>query len=177
MITSIPLPTNPIEDSIIWQYAPSGAYTVQSRYSLLRSINSPPMFEPVSLIDPQLWNQLWSLQVPPKLSFFLWRIFHKIIATKVALLSKKIVKDSVCPVCLEGEESIEHIFLICPLAIRLYSMADLPYQTIHNSSIIITWRKTWQLNPNLAIRFLVLWWRIWKSRYCFGRIVILVFYY
>ncbi|CAN0878687.1 Uncharacterized mitochondrial protein AtMg00310 [Linum grandiflorum] len=164
LITSIPLPTNPIEDNIIWQYAPSGAYTVQSGYSLLRSIKYPPMLEPISLIDPQLWNQIWSLQVPPKLSFFLWRIFHKILPTKVALLTKKIVTDTICPVCLAGEESIEHIFLLCPLAIRLYSMVDLPYQTIHNSSIIITWRKTWQQNSDLAIHYLILWWRIWKSR-------------
>ncbi|CAN0875662.1 hypothetical protein LINGRAHAP2_LOCUS10960, partial [Linum grandiflorum] len=28
VITSIPLPTNFVKDSIIWQYAPSGAYTV-----------------------------------------------------------------------------------------------------------------------------------------------------
>ncbi|CAN0913485.1 Putative ribonuclease H protein At1g65750 [Linum grandiflorum] len=164
VITSIPLPTNFVEDRLIWQCAPSGAFTVQSGYNLLRSMNNPPMFEPVSLIDPQLWNQLRTLQVPPKLSFFLWRIFHKILATKVALLPKKIVTDTVCPVCLEGEESLEHIFLLCPLAIRLYSMTDLPYYIIHNPCIIITWRKIWQMDPVLAIRFLVLWWRIWKSR-------------
>ncbi|CAN0916128.1 Putative ribonuclease H protein At1g65750, partial [Linum grandiflorum] len=116
LITSIPLPTNLIDDGIVWQYAPSGAYTVHSGYNLLRAINSPPMLEPVSFVDPQFWNQLWELPIPPKLSFFLWCIFHNILATKIGLLFKHIATDTICPVCLQNNETLEYLFLLCPLA-------------------------------------------------------------
>ncbi|CAN1240602.1 Putative ribonuclease H protein At1g65750, partial [Linum grandiflorum] len=114
LITSIPLPTNPIAASIVWQYAPSSAYTVHSSNNLLRAINNPPMFEPLSFVDPQLWNQVWELLIPPKLSFFFWRIFHKILATKIGLLSKHITTNTICPVCLQDDETLEHLFLLCP---------------------------------------------------------------
>ncbi|CAN0876418.1 Putative ribonuclease H protein At1g65750, partial [Linum grandiflorum] len=124
-----------IEDKLIWQYANSGAYTVQSGYSLLRSINNPPMYEPVSQIYPKLWMQVWSLPIPPKLSFFLWRIFHRILPTKEGLISKHIDVDPTCPVCLQSKEILEHLFLSCPMATKLSELADLPYQMIMHTKI------------------------------------------
>ncbi|CAN0885155.1 Putative ribonuclease H protein At1g65750 [Linum grandiflorum] len=144
----------------MWQYSDSGAYTVQSGYSLLHSVNNPP----VSQIDPELWMQVWSLPIPPKFSFFLWRIFHRILPTKEGLISKHIDVDPTCPVCLQSEETLKHLFLSCPLATKLSQLADLPYQMVMHTKIDNTWRKAWATNSVMATKLLLLRWRIWKSR-------------
>ncbi|KAM2301691.1 hypothetical protein ACFX1S_032583 [Malus domestica] len=72
------------------------------RSSLLASINK------------QVWKSIWKLEVPPKIIIFIWQILHRVVATRLDLFKRHVAVSPTCPICNEEEESVEHLFLLCP---------------------------------------------------------------
>ncbi|CAN0915030.1 Putative ribonuclease H protein At1g65750 [Linum grandiflorum] len=138
-ILSIPLPVSSVSDRLIWPYANSGAYTVHSGYQLVVPFFLPkPVFRPVSPIDAQCWAHIWDLSITPKLKLFLWKIFRNVLPTRDFMRYKKMNVSEECPVCDQAPESVEHIFLQCPLVALLGRRLDLPLHLIVPDNMALT---------------------------------------
>ncbi|CAN1135039.1 Uncharacterized mitochondrial protein AtMg00310 [Linum perenne] len=147
-IVSIPLPLEDVDDKLIWRFALSGAYTVHSGYEVAcgkYSINK--VYGPTSLCDEQFWTNVWALPVQPKLKIFLWKIIRGILPTR-ANLANKITIVNECPVCLEEEESSEHLFMKCILAHKFAQCLQIQIQVFKHESVVYSWRKIFNLKSN-----------------------------
>lgn len=69
-----------------------------------------------------LWSWIWSCKVSPKIKFFLWKISHRIIATKYFVNRRGVNLDTRCWWCSSIEEDIDHLFWGCPLASTFWSI-------------------------------------------------------
>ena len=61
----------------------------------------------------KFWNNLWKLNIPNKVKFFLWRAYTHSIPTMLNLCKRKIVPSSACNHCHVGEESVLHALWSC----------------------------------------------------------------
>ncbi|KAL5841983.1 hypothetical protein ACOSQ3_012586 [Xanthoceras sorbifolium] len=71
-----------------------------------------------SSLGPNIWwKRLWSLPLPCKIKFFLWKLGLNILPTKENLRRRKILLVDSCPRCENEVESIDHALwgLCCPV--------------------------------------------------------------
>lgn len=73
--------------------------------------------------------------------------------------------DSSCPICLEKEETREHLFMHCHLIQILWFTTHLGLH-VPNQVSLNKWLMQWLNNPNpLAVQFFsITLWKIWKFR-------------
>ncbi|XP_057249105.1 uncharacterized protein LOC104906541 [Beta vulgaris subsp. vulgaris] len=72
-ICSIFIPSHPLEDKCVWALSPDGCYSVNSGVQLIQG-SGPEVHGSLPRV-PFFW--IWSLQVPPKIRFFLWKIWTR----------------------------------------------------------------------------------------------------
>lgn len=111
--------------------------------------------------------------MPPKMKIFLWMALRDACANKSNLFQCKYASSPLCPVCNDCEETMEHIFLLCPWVFRVWIGGPLSFQ-INRSSI--TTLAEWVyvvVNQNLGCKedidqsmmYLVFTcWFIWRAR-------------
>ncbi|CAL1367047.1 unnamed protein product [Linum trigynum] len=168
-ILSIPLPSSPQEDKLIWHYDKSGHYTVKSGYHLLSNGLNLPRNSLPYFLNTKFWKFLWNIPMPPKLKFFLWRLVRGFLPVKGTLLYKKIISSGLCPVCCEVNEDFKHCFFDCRITRELWTLSDLDHirDMMRESPMDLAWRNLF-LTPHISkndVAFIVfLFWRIWKGR-------------
>ncbi|KAK4268822.1 hypothetical protein QN277_022056 [Acacia crassicarpa] len=115
-IYRIPIPSSGLKDKLMWTNAKNGVYSVKLEYHCQRGCKAANMDRPGSstVIHSSCWNAIWKIRVIPRVQQFIWRLLSKAIATKAALFRRKRSQDSLCPVCENAEETIEHVFFHCP---------------------------------------------------------------
>lgn len=160
-------------DTLIWNYNPSGDYTVRSGYWFLthdphnsiNQVNRPPG-------SIELKNKIWCLPIMPKIKHFLWRMLSYALATKERLTSRGMNINPVCPRCGRCNESINHALFTCTSSIVIWRLSNLSCVRPHSLSDNLEDNFTNILNSlqnNLLSdieKLLPFWllWRIWKSR-------------
>ncbi|CAL9004797.1 unnamed protein product, partial [Prunus brigantina] len=65
-------------------------------------------------VDKKIWKLIWNAKTLPKIRHFMWRAVRNCLATKANLTSRRIPCSSICPICEENPETIEHALLTCP---------------------------------------------------------------
>uniref|UniRef100_A0A7N2LPY4 Reverse transcriptase zinc-binding domain-containing protein n=1 Tax=Quercus lobata TaxID=97700 RepID=A0A7N2LPY4_QUELO len=55
-------------------------------------------------VDKRMWNKLWKLDIPPKVSNFVWRACLDILLTCANLFRRTIPIDSKCVICGQAKE-------------------------------------------------------------------------
>lgn len=106
-----------VMDSRIWTAEPGGAYSVRSAYKSLQKnegLNKDPIF-----------RLLWIPAAPSNICAFTWKVLLNRIPTRMNLLRRHIMPSSEvanCPVCLEAEESVDHLFILCPYAVKVWTL-------------------------------------------------------
>ncbi|CAN1750043.1 hypothetical protein LINPERHAP1_LOCUS3908 [Linum perenne] len=164
-IFTIPLPIEEIPDQFIWQFADSGAYTVQSGYDIIHhGLVETPEYGPSSPMDSAAWNDIWSFPIPPKLQFFVWKCVLGVLPTRTTLNVRIPDFPRSCPVCENSEESVCHLLLFCPLAARFGSVMNIHLHLVSSTKFCIVWCKILRLSPTLGRKIIFFWWRLWKSR-------------
>ncbi|KHN44028.1 hypothetical protein glysoja_037883, partial [Glycine soja] len=68
-IKSTPLLSLQEDDNMVWKYTSHGAYSVRSAYHCIMD-NTLKVDHLKAVGD---WKVIWSLNVPPKITQFLWR--------------------------------------------------------------------------------------------------------
>lgn len=103
------------EDTIWWPFSKAGDFTVKSGYYQAKHLDSKPnLAASASTRVPQsLWKEIWKVNIPQKIKFFLWKICHNILPVGESLRKRKIKISALCPLCMSENESIEHLFLFC----------------------------------------------------------------
>jgi hypothetical protein len=107
-ILKIVLPHTPKPDKLIWVLNSKGNFTVQSA---LQASLVP------CVVDPGItWKALWKLNMHDRLKIFIWRVASGILPTKMNLVQKLGVGNSLCPLCLNADESLDHLFFKCSIS-------------------------------------------------------------
>ncbi|CAN1840830.1 Uncharacterized mitochondrial protein AtMg00310 [Linum perenne] len=165
LILSIPIPKRQTMDKMIWQLAGSGEYTVHSGYGVAKDIMAEePQYEPIDVVDSKIWKEIWEIKIQPKFHFFLWRILRRSLPVRAELFYRGLDIPTLCPVCWEEEETIEHLFFECILTLKVAKECNLPVQEYKGPSFVYAWRKLAREDMSLRVSFILFWWRLWKSR-------------
>ncbi|CAN0873111.1 Uncharacterized mitochondrial protein AtMg00310 [Linum grandiflorum] len=165
-INSIPLPLSPISDSWVWKLSRNGKYSAASGYRLsynLRRQVTTSAYGP-ELLNSELWAKVWSSPIQPKLRFFMWKLFHGVLPTSVALADRHMPIPRLCSVCFLDGETIDHLFLSCPVALKLGAEKNCTNFIQPGVHPVNLWRRVNSACPSTSAKLVYFWWRIWKSR-------------
>ncbi|KAL9294112.1 putative ribonuclease H domain, reverse transcriptase zinc-binding domain-containing protein [Arabidopsis thaliana] len=160
-------------DRLIWNYTPSGEYTVRSGYWLLQHDPLDTQIKPpIPHGSVELKNKIWKLPLLPKIKYMLWRTISHALPTSTRLRTRGMTIDSTCSRCLLGDESINHVLFTCPYAARIWRLANVQAISGHsfsddteeNISLLVDSFSCRNLTEEQRITPLWLIWRIWKAR-------------
>ncbi|RYQ80303.1 hypothetical protein Ahy_Scaffold1g106807 [Arachis hypogaea] len=104
------------EDRLLWPFRKDGEFTTKTGYYVAkkeeneRNRNNRPSS---SAVFEELWGGIWNMKAPQKIKMFLWKAAHNIIPVRANLKKKRLLNNSVCPICLQEEETEEHTLLLC----------------------------------------------------------------
>lgn len=102
-------------DEWVWMGNPSGVFSVKSLCELTQHC-LVGHFVPQAII--------WKNLAPLRVQIFTWCGAKRRILTRLELNRRGLLGpdgDSFCPLCELAEESLDHLFVICPVAWRLWS--------------------------------------------------------
>lgn len=135
-ILSIPLGSFPQLDKLVWHHSNDGAFSVKSAYNVaetvLKSLRRQAAlhnFRGQQINDP-VWKQVWKIQVPNKLKVFLWKALQNGLAVGSNLARRVSDFNSQCPTCQDEEETVMHLFSICPKSRQVWSLSPLALRSV-----------------------------------------------
>ena len=107
------------EVRMFWMVSKSGKFSVKFLFSVLKP-GDPFLFP---------WSIIWSSYVPPKVTFFAWKVTWGKALTLDLVQMRGVLLPNRCFLCHFEEETIDHILLHCArakesLAIVVYSLWD-----------------------------------------------------
>jgi hypothetical protein len=109
-INSLALSGTIHEDVIMWRGTKNGIFSIKSAYHLAMEEDNNK--RPECSINPkvsELCGVIWKLAIPNAGKNFMWWAYHNLLPTKRNLLSRKVVKESMCPFCEMEKETVSHI--------------------------------------------------------------------
>ncbi|GAU19906.1 hypothetical protein TSUD_95110 [Trifolium subterraneum] len=121
LIKQTPLIPETLEDQLMWPHSKEGIYTVKSGYNLIKfwkNAESPSSTHTDAY--NKVWKKLWALPTIPRHKILLWRIIHQALPVRSALSKRGIQCLIQCPRYLQKEETINHVFMNCPHATRIW---------------------------------------------------------
>ncbi|CAN1336304.1 Uncharacterized mitochondrial protein AtMg00310 [Linum perenne] len=115
------IPIGPVNFKDLWAWSPDleGRFSVRSAYHSDRNNCAPPP-DTNNPDDKGNWKWLWSLSIPPKVAFFMWRGTNNSLATNANLLIRKCSQTSACPFC-DQIETVNHCLFFCAHARETWS--------------------------------------------------------
>ena len=112
-------------DVLAWALEKNGTYSVRSAYRMLKddhwAVSMAGSNEQAPSEQSNVWRALWRVNVPPKIRVFWWRVIHNSLPSKSEMKRRHIEKESFCEVCGDPDESLYHVFFLCPVAKRLWA--------------------------------------------------------
>ena len=101
-------------DSRVWSLSSSGLFSMKSFLLALSKVSSPILFLPTKF--------LWSSKAPSKVKALAWLVAHGKVNTNDKLQLRRPYESLYpqwCILCKGNGESIDHLFLHCPVTIGL----------------------------------------------------------
>ncbi|KAG6650574.1 hypothetical protein CIPAW_06G053200 [Carya illinoinensis] len=122
-IQKIPLPIAARGiDKEIWALNHSGKYSIKIAYHAQVDYHEQALLHQSSLFKP-----LWSLKIHDRHKLLLWKLLWNILPTKEKInerISQQI--NSECTFCNQGEETVLHLFVECPIVRILWKQGCWP---------------------------------------------------
>jgi hypothetical protein len=156
-----------IDDQLMWPHAKDGCYSVKSGYNLLCQWHNATL--PSSAQNnnqDKAWKNLWSLNTIPRHKFLLWRIIQRVVPVRSELGKRGVPCNILCPRCLLKEETLDHIFMKCQHAAKIWfgSKLGILFDHIHiNISEWIIYALN-NLNEEDLIYMVAIVYGIWYAR-------------
>lgn len=159
----------------MWHFTPNGVYTVGSGYKLATSIQMKRSGEAGQSREvseeSRKWKALWQIRIKGKIKMFLWKCNHRALPVRVELNQRKMQVDSICLLCGDEEETVEHLFFNYDRAKRIWAISPVTWDGIQRQSCYF---KDWwatiseahastEGHSRLQLTAYLLW-HIWKSR-------------
>ncbi|XP_060209904.1 putative ribonuclease H protein At1g65750 isoform X3 [Lycium barbarum] len=101
-------------DSLKWGESSKGVFSVKASYNRMNTIDV--------LTDPWPWKLIWKTKLPTKIKCFTWTALKNATLTLDNFKKKKIHLVNRCYMCQKESESVNHLFLHCPVAADLWHM-------------------------------------------------------
>ena len=105
-----------IEDKWVWDKEGSGLFTCKS---LFKNLIDKPIFTPFNF-----HHFIWKISIPNNVRVFGWLLILKKLNTQDFLQKRQLflsVSPSWCVMCRNGSESVNHLFLHCYVAQRIWT--------------------------------------------------------
>ncbi|XP_074336531.1 uncharacterized protein LOC141673685 [Apium graveolens] len=113
LIKRIPMSLHLQHDSWFWNLEQTGLFIVKSCYRRLVGEQNGP--------HEVLWRKLRSLDLPRKVTNFIWRTCRDMVPTAAALAAKHVQKNMICSWCMLADEMIEHVLFGCSFSQGVWS--------------------------------------------------------
>jgi ribonuclease HI len=111
---------------LVWRHSSDGILSSKSALSFMC---------PRGSLLP--WADLiWNAAIPPSVSFIYWRLRHGKMPTDENLKRRGCIVVSVCSLCLNTDESAEHIFFRCPFAVHLWNWLGITLHCVVDTSSV-----------------------------------------
>ncbi|KAK8568493.1 hypothetical protein V6N12_007042 [Hibiscus sabdariffa] len=141
------------------RYCNTGDYSVKSGYRLLRA-DSP---DDQTNLAGRLYNQMWAVNLSPKVKITMWRIANNYMPTFANLQGKRLNVNNVCPICHSSSETVEHLMRDCSFVSQLHNALDVP---IFQNADMLAWfewlaKRFCSLNESFKMCFMVSYWVVW----------------
>lgn len=117
-----------IQDRITWLHTANGEYTVKSGYNLLRTMKGQS-----SSPSLNFYKSIWKHHIPSKIQHFWWRVLHDSLPVAVKLKQKRVLKSSICQVCGDDEETINHLLFACRVSREIRELAPIHMSLVEDS--------------------------------------------
>jgi ribonuclease HI len=143
IISQTTIPMVPSTDQLLWKLTDDGDLSLKEAY----------LFKVQQVQDLSWAKCIWSPDIPPSKSLFVWRIMHGKVPTDENLMVRGCYIPSQCNLCNRHVETSFHIFFECPFAVRLWSwFAGCLNQTLQFNSMDDMWKiSDWQWSPQSKI--------------------------
>ncbi|CAN1795633.1 Putative ribonuclease H protein At1g65750, partial [Linum perenne] len=150
---------------IRWTSQTDGCFTVSSlRRTLVAEIFKGCDFFPAKVV--------WQPAAPTKVSCFCWKVFFSKIATVDNLQRKGFAFVNKCVLCNANLESVDHIFLDCDFASKVWTLLSSRlsiFGLFHSSiaSFIVGWKElncVQSFSSVMKVLLHAVLWYIWKER-------------
>ncbi|KAF4379751.1 hypothetical protein F8388_023768 [Cannabis sativa] len=122
LVWKIPLSEASAHDDWFWLKDSKGMFTVKSAYRLQHGQSG----QPIHNFSSDLWKKLWTLNLPPKVLNFLWRVCSNCLPTKFMLSTKHVQIDTSCPLCSAAPETALHLLVRCSFAKSCWQQTCVP---------------------------------------------------
>lgn len=159
LIKSIPLPVHNNQDTWFWILDDNGKFTVKSAYRRLQG--------EVDDGYKMFWHKLWSLKLPGKVAYFLWRVCKGCLPTMTALSIRQVVQTNQCPWCRSTAETDAHVIFSCDFARTVWNMAGLiqVVQVQPDDTAFTVFNRMFAAgNRERCVQIGMLAWAIWNRR-------------
>ncbi|KAL9686221.1 hypothetical protein QQ045_023676 [Rhodiola kirilowii] len=162
LIDSIQLNDTP--DTLKWKYTEDGNFSNKVCYDKIRD-HWP---------KEKLFKHTWRSWIPPKISIFLWRLWHQALPTDDNLAKVGISGASKCWFCSKPKsETVEHLFILGEYAAQVWEFLAKTFSTLRPQNLRQL-QRMWFLAHNkkdfLSCVQLILaacaLWEIWVYRNC-----------
>ena len=154
-------------DKWVWEKEGSGVFTCRS---LFQTLIDKPTYTTLNL-----YHFTWKISIPSKVRVFCWLLILKKLNTQDILQKRQpflSVSPSWCVMCKQDSESINHLFLHCPLVYRVWIAVIQKFkvswvlpqdvnQLIEGPFMVGREKKT-KLMWSLAIHAIL--WTVWRER-------------
>ncbi|TYI16890.1 hypothetical protein ES332_A08G286100v1 [Gossypium tomentosum] len=161
-ILSIPLVCSRPQDELIWRGDNTGVYTVKSGYKWVIIMGILYYIMKFHLLSLQSYGVLW-YQV---ICILMWRIANEFIPTLHNLRIRKLVVNTLCPLCQANEETVSHLFRDCTFMQQVLRGMGATNTTCNREPNWKKWLETEFDSQNTEackIRSIV-YWAIWYNR-------------
>ena len=145
------------EDKLVWLLSSSRQFSVKSFYLAMQSMERVPY---------KFW---WKIKIPLRIKTFIWLILKKSILTRDILIKRGGNCAKNCLFCGQ-DESIDHLFLHCPLARYVWNVVNvatgMKCQFTNVQQCLIEWlggfdKKT---KKKVTVGVAAVFWGLWKTR-------------
>uniref|UniRef100_A0A803NV61 Reverse transcriptase domain-containing protein n=1 Tax=Cannabis sativa TaxID=3483 RepID=A0A803NV61_CANSA len=106
-IGRVELLSNSDKDRLIWRDSIDGSFSISQAY-LSR-------IKPRLGIGSNVWKEIWKAPVHERVKLFLWKVCKDILPCG-SCLRTVFGNESHCVLCNDGEDSLPHLFFLCPFA-------------------------------------------------------------
>ena len=151
------------KDEIVWPFNSKGSFSIKSFCSTHSDVLGGYDFAAKSI---------WKSKAPTKVSFFAWAASIGRIPTDDMLKRRNFRGPSRCSLCLEEEETADHLLVHCRWASALWDLAlslmGVSWvQPSNVRDVVVAWKRRMQKSWVLEVWNMVplsIWWTTWKER-------------
>jgi len=161
------------EDVWWWRLEDEGKFSVKSMYKKLEGVMLDDRSFPLD--QGRVFSRIWRSAVPSKVAAFTWKLLLNRIPTKANLAHRQVLPPEsplVCVMCDDVVESAIHLFLHCPVAMKVWDdvMYWLGFMFLTPPNLFVMWDCWVGVFSNKKIRkgVRLIWhavvWTLWKTR-------------